>query len=267
MNAELVKQTLCTEIPKEVGPELDKFLEKTCNQLRKIESTEMTATQLAAQNILLAIPKEKANELRAALRIRKGLQNATEELVFDEEDLSSVIQESITNNVHKNENKSKKETTKPAETVKPVKEVETPTEVATPVISMQTVSNTNENTSNSNRNFNNNNGNNDRNRSQRNYNNNGYSSDNSNRSRGSYNSNHSRGSYSSDWRRDNYRRDSRGSYNSERYNNNNGDNFSDRGSYISDRGNGRSDYNSRIETQTIYNTVAPKESKCKLCGE
>merc|ERR1712239_88659 len=52
MNAELVKQTLCTEIPKEVGPELDRFLEKTCNQLRKIESTEMTASQLAAQNIL-----------------------------------------------------------------------------------------------------------------------------------------------------------------------------------------------------------------------
>ena len=97
------------------------------------------------------------------------------------------------------------------------------------------------------------------------------SSDNSNRSRVSYNSNYSRGRYSSNWRRDSYRRDSRGSYNSERYNNNNGENFSDRGSYISDRGNWRGDYNnnshSRIETQTIYNTAVSKEPKCKLCGK
>ena len=93
MTAELVKQTMCPETPTELGPELDKYLEKMVNQLRKVKRTQMPAEQLAAQKLLLDLPREKANELRAALRILKGIRNPTDEIEFDIEDLSKVIQE------------------------------------------------------------------------------------------------------------------------------------------------------------------------------
>ena len=72
MTAELVKQTMCTEVPTG-GPELDKYLEQMVNQLRKVKRTQMPAEQLAAQKLLLDLPRKKANELRAALRILKGI--------------------------------------------------------------------------------------------------------------------------------------------------------------------------------------------------
>merc|ERR1712082_100664 len=76
MIADLVKQTLCTESPTVCGPELNDYLEKMCNQIRKITRAGIAADQMAVQKVLLEIPKEKANELRAALRVLKGMQNS-----------------------------------------------------------------------------------------------------------------------------------------------------------------------------------------------
>ena len=93
----------------------------------------MPAEQLAAQKILLEIPKEKANELRASLRVLKGIQNSTEEIIFSIDDFNQVVQESITNHIHKKAEKGKKSTSKSDETT-PAITMQCPIQMGTRVI-------------------------------------------------------------------------------------------------------------------------------------
>ena len=62
----------------------------------------MPAELMAAQKMLFDVPKEKASAIRTGLRLLKGVRNPTDMVDYDLDDLSQVIQESITNSVYNN---------------------------------------------------------------------------------------------------------------------------------------------------------------------
>ena len=265
MMAELVKLTICAEAPTTCGQELDEYLENMCNQIRKVRSSNMPSDQMAMQKVLLDIPTEKANQLRNALRVHKGLQNShTTDITFSLEDFEQVIQESITNCITKSSTPkdNKKTIPKPAE--------------VSSIINMQTVADNNKsNTSNNtnvsanNTNISNNNGYKDpynkydNNNNQRNS---GYNPGYYNKNKNGYDN--SRNNYN-DQRKgyDNNRSyDNKGGYNNNRSNDNNRYNDSGRGSYNSNRynseGNGYSNNNWKTDNQRFpYRT-----RQCKLCS-